>query len=310
MLIKFTSEKEWLEARARDITSTDIAALFGLSPHKSRLRLWQEKAGYLDPEFEENQFTIWGKRLQVPVAMGICEDEGWAGEDLTGTYSTFPDLRLGSSYDVLVKCSTRGKGHLEVKVAEEFREEDGWTKERAPLTHEFQMANQLHCAAKDEQGLKFNCLGILGRRQRIRLYFREYDRELGQMIDHEVSSFWASITADIPPKPDYSVDADILEKLRKPLRSGDVINLTGNNRAHDLIQTWFERSAARKALIDQIKPLEKDMKTIEAELHDIMGRNEIAIIGDYQIRAKVQVNEERIQHETSFRRFDPSKRRK
>jgi len=307
VLLKFDTEKEWLAARDPNVNSTDIASLFGLSPYKSRYKLWCIKRGLIEDDFSENDFTTWGKRLEVPVAMGICEDMGWTGEHLKLIYSTFPEQRLGSSYDVKINDLDRGDGHFEVKVAESFSEDAGWFEDKAPINYEFQMQNQLHCAHKDNLGLKFNCLGTLGRRQKTRLYFREYDAELGQMIDHEVNKFWASIQADIPPEPDYVVDGEILHKLRAPLRSGDVINMQGNERAQALILEWYGSKIKRDLVREDLDKIEVGMRTIKNELHDMMGRNERAIIGEYQVGAKVQTNEET---GASFRRFDVSKRRK
>ena len=234
---------------------------------------------------------------------------GWTGEDLTGLYSTFPDKRKGSSYDI--KAGTdKGPRLLEIKVAESFDESHGWFEDRAPLHYEFQGMDQIHCMLKDDPTFIGFTLGTLGRRQKTRLYHRVYDPKVGALIDEEVASFWKSIDLDQEPKPDYSVDSEILETLRKPLRTGDVINLSLNNRAVDLIETYAARKEARDVLREQIKPIDKEMKAIEAEIHHLMGRNERAIIGDHQVGAKVQTNEERIQYETSFRRFDHSKRRK
>jgi predicted phage-related endonuclease len=103
MLLKFETEQEWLEARKQDVTSTEVAALFGLNPHKSRLRLWHEKRGDVESDFEDNPFTKWGRRLQNAVAEGIAEDEGWDEvEDLRLYYARDPDLGLGSSFDFKV----------------------------------------------------------------------------------------------------------------------------------------------------------------------------------------------------------------
>ena len=115
-IYKFQTEQEWLNAREPDVTSTDMAALLGLSKFKSRFALWHErKTGIIANEFVENDRTKWGKRLQNVIAHGICEDEGWAGEDLGLFYISDHDLHLGCSLDVLVECPVRGKGLLEVK---------------------------------------------------------------------------------------------------------------------------------------------------------------------------------------------------
>ncbi len=310
MLLKFETEKEWLEARKRDVTSTEVAALFGLHPFKSRLRLWQEKAERILSDFEESNFSRWGKRLQTPVALGICEDAGWEGFDLTGYYFTEPAQRIGSSMDVRAICPDRGTGFLEVKVAESFTEEAGWTADRAPLQYELQLQTQLHLAHLNKQGIEWGAIGTLGRRQKTRLYFRQYDRAFGQRLDDAAGEFWRSIETDTPPAADYAVDGPLLESLRGPLRDGPV-NLTGNARAAALADRLAAIEADRKALRDRLKPLDAEKDRIKFEMYDMIGRNEGAIIGPYEIGARIQAApEERIHYGSAIRRFDFKKRRK
>lgn len=310
MLLRFQNEAEWLDARKKDVTSSEVAALFGLHPHKSRLRLWHEKKKNIEPDFEENNHTKWGRRLQIPVGVGICEDEGWSAEDLTGLYSRDPVRRIGASFDIKAIPYDLPPGVLEVKVAEKFTEDNGWTKTSAPLYYEFQLMGQLHLIRQDDPSITWGAIGTLGARQATRLYRREYDAAVGALIDEESASFWDSIERNIEPKPDYAVDSEILEKLRKPLRAGDVINLTGNNRAHELIGDYEQKRLARAELLKQIEPLDAALAAIKGELHSIIGRNEKAIIGDYQVSARMQETEERINYGSSWRRFDVSKRRK
>jgi len=81
-IYKFETEDQWLEARKQDVTATDISAMLGLSKFKSRFALWHEKkSGIVANEFVENERTKWGKRLQNVIAKGVCEDQGWEGED-------------------------------------------------------------------------------------------------------------------------------------------------------------------------------------------------------------------------------------
>lgn len=310
MLLKFDTEKEWLEARIHNVNSTEVAALFGLHPYKSRLQLWMEKAQRVPIDFEENNFSKWGKRLQSVVAMGICEDEGWDGYDLTGYYFTHPTQRQGCSMDVKAVCPVNGDGLLEVKVAESFTEDAGWTRDKAPVMYEFQIQDQMHLAKKNGHDIRWGALGALGRRQTTRLYHRLYDPALGQRIDDATGEFWDSIASDTPPPADYAVDGPLLESLRGALRSGP-INLSGNPRAILLADHLKAIEAQRKILRAQMKPLDAAKEAIKYEMYDLIGRNEGAIIGDLEIGARIpEEREERIDYGTASRRFDIKKRKK
>lgn len=310
MLLRFETEQDWLNERAKDVTSTEVAALMGLNPYKSRLRLWHEKRGDVESDFEDNPFTKWGRRLQNVVAQGITEDEGWSElKDLRLFYARDPVLGLGSSFDFKV-LTDLGPTKLEIKVAEMFREEDGWLKDQAPLNYEFQLQTQLHLAALHDPEIKHGIIGTLGGRQKTRLYRREYDASVGSMIEEEVFTFWQSVKLNRPPEPDYAVDGPLLEKMRGPIRGGDIINLTGNDRAQELVAHYKNQKSLASALKKELKPVEDSMEKIKAEILHLIGRNETAIIGDMQISAKEQVREDAVTYGSSFRRFDLKKRKK
>lgn len=308
MLLKFANETEWLAQKEQDVTSTEVAALFGLNPYKSRRRLYHEKRGEVASDFEENPFTKWGRRLQIPVAMGICEDNGWHGFDLTHYYARNAALRLGASFDVKAVYDLNQARVLEVKIAEAFREEDGWLKDSAPLQYEFQMQCQLHLAMPEDREIKSGVIGTLGKRQSTRLYFREYDDGVGALINEETEKFWKEVEEGNAPDPDYALDADLLDKLRGPIRNGDVVNLSSNARALELSARYAAGSHTLKAAKEILKPAEKELREIKAELHEMIGRNETAVIGEFQIGARRQVREENVNYETSFRRFDFKRR--
>ena len=306
MLQKFETEFEWLAARAPNVNSTELAAMFGLSQYKSRFTLWCEKAGLNAPDFEDTPFTEWGKVLQVPVGMKLCKDRGWQGFDLTGYYLSCTALRLGASMD-LRAVSDEGDGLLEIKVAERLSEEAGWTAAQAPVEYEFQIQGQMHSAIKDGQDIRWGGIGYLAQRQKSGVMHRLYDADLGKMIDIEVAEFWRSIVANEPPPPDYLADAALLEKLRGPLRDGDRIILTGNERAAQLLDSIRTLKELKKPLKSELKRIETEQKKAENEFLQLMGRNEIAYIGDYRVKAKIQKREDTVTYGSSFRRFDISK---
>jgi len=106
--IPFTTEEAWLAERAKDITSTEIAALYGLSPYCTAFELWHQKQGLYVEDFESNDRIKWGTRLQDAIAAGVAEDMGWEAKRLDD-YMRDDDARLGASFDFEVVCQERGR---------------------------------------------------------------------------------------------------------------------------------------------------------------------------------------------------------
>lgn len=306
-LFKFTTEKEWLEARKQDVTSTELAALMGMSEYKTRLKLWMIKAGKMEDDFEESAPSIWGSRLQNAVGVGIAEDNGWECFDLTGYYLRDEESRIGASMDMRVICSQRGPGLLEVKTTGYFQEENGWEKTRAPIDYEFQLQGQVNLAIQEGQEIGWGCIGALDGRKSTRLYHRIPDAALWALIKEEVAKFWHSIKIDEPPAPDYAADGELIRMMQGSVNVGQNISLTGSNRAHELIQSYHEIRNTLTLSDAANTTLKSDAEKIKNELHHMMGKAEVALIGDYRISAGETFIEERLQQGYSYRRFDVKK---
>lgn len=307
-ILRFDNQRDWLAAREANINSTEGGALVGLSDRMSRLKLWHLKRGTIESDFEDNPFTVWGRRLQTTVGYGICEDNGWECRDLTGFYMVDEALRLGASMDQNPICPDRGPGLLEIKIVEDMTPENGWTEERAPLDYEIQLQIQLHLAKKNDPDIKWGAIGWLARRQRSGVYFRDYQPYFGAVIDKEVKDFWDSIDANEPPNPNFYIDKDLLHELRGPLLPGDIINLSDNARAVQLLDEIVALKAKREPLQIESTVIKKEIDARQAEFHMIMGDNEIAVVGDRRVKARIQTREAYVNYGgSSSRRFDVSK---
>src|SRR3990172_11795006 len=112
--IKPKNEAEWLSLRMKDITSTEISALFGISPYSTEFELWHRKKNKLYVDFEETERMTWGLRLQNAIAKGIAEDQGWKVRRMN-EYIRIPELRIGASFDFSIEGKDIEPGILEIK---------------------------------------------------------------------------------------------------------------------------------------------------------------------------------------------------
>lgn len=305
MLLKFENESDWLEARKQDVSSTQVAALLGASPYRSRFALWHLKRSGTDADpFVPNNATKWGKRLQNVVALGICEDEGWQCEDLSFFYLRDPDLRIGASMDVKAICPNAGPGLLEIKTTAYFDESRGWFKDTAPVDYEMQLQTQMHLAIRDGQDIRWGAIGALDGRKEVRIYRRAYDPQFGQILDDEARKFWNSIAANDEPDPDYKMDAALIRLLQGPIKVGVTVDLSKNNNAHRVLEDYLKTDESYKAVKKQSDALDEGRKALKTELHHLAGPAEAVIIGGTRIGMKETTIAPRQQDGYSFRRFD------
>lgn len=306
-IFKFETEAEWLAQRSKDITSTEVAALLGISTYKSRFRLWQEKAGHIESDFEDSPHTRWGRRLQNTIALGICEDNGWQCNDLTLYYVQHPSLRLGASMDQKILCPKRGVGLMEVKSTSYFSEEMGWGKADGPLEYETQLQTQLDLAFKNGSTFDFGVLAALDGRKTTKLYFRGHEKKFGEVLEREVDSFWESIEKDQPPAPDYLVDEPIIHALMPKTRAGEGKNLSNDQKAKDLIAMWSDAEREIATFRPEIKRLENIKKACKNQLLEMVGNAEFVTIGNIRITTRESETEDTVKYSTKTRRFDVRK---
>lgn len=306
-IIKYESEAEWLEGRSGDLTSTEVASLFGISPHRSRYKLWMEKAVKVSGYVEDNQHMRWGRRLQLPIAAGISADNNWSCLDLTLYYLKHPTLKLGASMDHKVICDKLGAGLMEIKSTGYFQEEKGWTKESAPLEYEVQLQTQLHLARINGSPFDFGVIAALDGRKNTRIYFIDYDPAFGEALERETAAFWKSIEENCPPEPDYVTDEEIIHSLIPKPRAGEGKNLSENPEAVRIMQEWqgYENRLAR--IKPRIKALEDGKTACKNKILTMIGNAQFVTIGKIQINTTETETEDTIRYSTKTRRFSVRK---
>lgn len=275
----FTTEEAWLRLRAKDITSTDVAALFGISPYKTAFELWHEKREQMIVSIGKNERSEWGKRLQDPIAKGLLEDnreKGWESVAPLTDYIRDPERRMAASFDntVVIKGRT---GILEIKNVDLFAFKDGWTDEGEgieALPHiEIQVQQQLYVS-----GLEFAVIGVLvGGNRGVTLY-RELDEKIIAGIQQKVAAFWKSQEENRPPDPDFKRDADFIRQLYRSAKSGSVLDVKEDPE--------FRNLALRYELATKLEKEQKEVKeAIKAEMLFKMKDSEQVKGEDFSISA-------------------------
>jgi len=256
-------ESHWLSLRRQDVTSTEVAALFGKSPYCTPYELWHRKHDNLEVEYEANERMKWGTRLQDSIAAGIAEDQNWPIRKMT-EYIRDRELRLGASFDFAVESN----GILEVKNVDSLAFRDGWLVDgdniEAPLQIEFQVQTQLALS-----GRKWATIGALIGGNRVVLIRREPDRDVIQAIQTKVREFWKSVELHAEPKPDFSKDASIIGKLYSFAEPGKVFN--ADDRVSKLAYAYKLASDEAKIASEKKDVAKAEILTLVGDAEKILG---------------------------------------
>lgn len=268
------NEQEWLELRVKDITSSEVAALFGLSSYVTKFELFHRKRDAKVVVQESSEWKKWGQRLQDSIAAGVAEDEGWKIRKMT-EYMRDTELRMGSSFDFSIEGLTKItgsenddggiapviidktaeimeregmiKGLLEIKNVFGMIFKDQWLEDEegnleAPPHIELQVQHQLAVS-----GRSFAYIAALVGGNQIKLIKREPNEKIISAIKEKIAEFWYAVKTNTPPRVDFSQDADFINSLYGYAEPGKVFDARGNDDFLALCQKHKELGDAAKA---------------------------------------------------------------
>jgi putative phage-type endonuclease len=260
--IEITDETTWLEQRLKDITSTEVSALFDLSPYKTAFELYHEKSNGVVVKIPENTRMKWGKRFEAPIAYGVAEDQKWSISKMN-VYMRDTDARIGSSFDFRIDSSSDGPGIMEIKNVAELQYKRTWLDGEAPEHIELQIQHQMEVS-----GLKWTALVAMVGGNDPKIIYRNYDADIGKSIRAKVEAFWQMVETGLAPSADYSKDADIINKLYAQANQGEIFDATGDEEIARLVSQYQRagkdiddlealRKAYRAQLLERIGTAEK-----------------------------------------------------
>jgi putative phage-type endonuclease len=242
----------WLQLRTQDITSTEVSALWNLSPYKTPFELWHEKRDGVVVNIKPSERMVWGTRLQDAIARGVAEDQGWDVAPFT-EYVRDPEARIGSSFDWLIKAPGE-PGILEIKTVDPIAYRKGWKDDgsgsgiEAPEHIEFQVQHQMEVADLDWCAI----VALVGGNT-VRVVRRQRDRKIGEAIRTRVARFWQSIESGAAPAADFDRDADLVLQLYNQSQDDEVFDATGDAEIARLVAQYQQT----RAQIDQLDTLAK-----------------------------------------------------
>lgn len=293
------NKQKWLELRLNDITSTEVSALFGLSPYMTKFELWHHKKRGEIVELDENDRMRWGNKLEAVIAETIAEDYGWNIQPMKD-YIRDCELRAGSSFDF--KIIKDEPELLEIKNVDGLQFKDKWHKDEdgnyeAPLHIEMQVQHQLMVS-----GFKTAHIGALIGGNDLKLLKRHRDEIVIQEIKREIKLFWDSIDKNEPPEPDFEYDSEFIAKLYGYAEPNKVFDARGNDELHKL-------ALEHKELGERMKTYDERRKELKARILMIIGDAEKIEGDDFKISAGIVSAAEYTVNRKPYRMFKPTWRK-
>jgi len=286
-ILPYTDDASRNAERAKDLTSTDVAALFGVSPYLTPFELWHRKRGALQVDDVENERTRWGNLLQDAIARGFAEERGKVLRRMD-EYMRVGDLRIGSSFDfggideeqgsiwgpgLVPGTGLEAQFLVEVKNVDSLAFRRGWIETdfglEAPAHIELQAQHQLLVA----DVRKCYIVALVGGNT-LHVLERERDDVIAQRILDASVDFWRSTE---PPAPDFRQDAETISRLYGYSSAGKVID--ADEYMLSLMAAYKEYGAVEAAA-------EKQKKACKAELLTLIGDAEKVIGEGYSLSAK------------------------
>ena len=258
--IKITSREQWLSERAKDITSTEVSALFGLSPYLTEFELFHQKRDGVIVTLEENERMKWGQRLESAIAYGAADDMGWKIAKMD-VYIRDQKARMGASFDFEILSSSDGPGILEVKNVDRLAYRQNWLDDgqgniEAPEHIELQCQHQMAVTGRSWCAL----VALVGGNEQ-KIVLRNRDDAIGAKLRDKVIAFWDRLQTGRAPAPDYERDAEYIIK-RSWANDGE--EMQADEGLGQLIRLY--QFAARECL-----DLEKIKDRRKAEIIDRIG---------------------------------------
>ncbi len=231
-MIECATKEEWLEARRRYVTASEIHAILGQVPWESPLAVFGRKLGLID-EKDETEAMRFGTLLQ-PIVRDAYVQETKRQVRGVGDYTLlvserYPFLACTLDYLILPLVPERGEGALEVKTTGAFHR--GEWSEGPPLRAQIQLQFQLIVT-----GLAWGSVaGLLGG-QSFRWGDVEADVDFQGIAMEAVQEFHRRLELKDPPPADWTDSSKAALKALYPKETGEAIALP--DEVHDWLEKW------------------------------------------------------------------------
>ncbi len=277
--------EEWLSLRRKGIGGSDISAICGVNPWRSKMAVFLEKIEAI-PGVDENEAMYWGTVLEDIVAQEF-KKRNTVGVQRINSLLQHPEYPMFiANIDRLVP---KEKAVLEIKTTNSFSSKE-WDEDRMP--DHVMMQIQWYLGVT---GYKKGYLAALIGGQRYVQAVTEFDSELWEIMVREALAFWQLVETRTPPPMDGSNSStDVLNLLYPEAVPGKAIELP---------ETALEWIAEYERCNGEEKEAKRLKDQAANQLKALLGDAETGIIGDRKVTWKTITRKEHVVKASTFRQL-------
>jgi putative phage-type endonuclease len=276
-----TSRADWLAMRKRDVTASEVAALFGAHPYKTALQVYAEKT-VAGKSQGDNAAMRRGRILEPGCIVALQElHPDWV-IDKCPDYYRAADLRIGATPDYFRTVPADENfglsAHAQIVECKTVSPEK-WAEWQGgvPLAYQLQVVVQCKLVGASQGWI---ALLVDNRAKDFELFSVPAHEGAWQRIVAKVAEFWAAVEAGELPQADYAKDRAALAALMPPT-SAEPVDLRGDNRIAMLLA---ERENAKAVAKDANELADR----IDAEIIEKLAGHELATADGWKISHKMQ----------------------
>jgi len=262
------NREQWLALRQHKVSSSNIAAIAGLSKYKTPLQVWADWTGKVPDTFRGNEHTELGQVLE-PFAAKLFAKRHWVKVSAANALFQHKDLDWAIASPDYFFGEWDEPTVLEIKTGS-YRQAEKWSDGKAPDEYVTQVIWQLGVLGLKNAVLSpFLGLDLLEVAGDVPL---EFDESFFAALVEKAEEFRAYVDKDIPPDAGAG-DSNVIRQLydRQKGKSKKL-----DESASLEVGYWISKINQLKELSS---PLEKELKSYEEEKKRLENQIKI-LVGD------------------------------
>ena len=264
--IKIENEAAWLAMRHNVLTSTEISALYGLSPYKTKFELFHEKRNPL-LQTEQTEFMKWGNKLESVIADAVAETEKISIKK-SDVFVIDRELRIGSSFDYFVEDGRV----LEIKNVRDIVFSRSWVDANGEIAPPMHISLQVQFQMM-MLGISEGIVGALVGGNSLKVIHVKADRKIQESMLVKALAFWNDVDENRPPSMTEEEENELIEKEAASIIPDAEKQIDADAALEEMVRNYMSLKADQKAAGTAADLLRARIEIAAGDASVIRGQN-------------------------------------